>query len=397
MVRYAFISLCLLCTTLQAQNIQKENTHPKESWYIGLQGGVPFGINTFNSFGSDKIRLGYSGGLFCGYHLNPILSLEAQAAWGSFGMSARDCCTAYWLGADENRYLVPVLGEDGWSYADLYSKVSLQRYGLQLNVDVLQLFSRNSERRLTLEVSPLLAVTGTKARIKTRDGDKQVMKGDNNWHLGAGGNLSMNYRINQNLSLGIYSGIIWLTGSQIDGMPQHIHQKNYIWESGMRLGWTFGKKPKPRQLHTPATPVEVETAPLVEQPTIIIEVAQPIEEKQTVTQVTQVEQLTVTFPTIFFAFNSIRPAPGQRENLQEILAILLEEPEMKITLTGWCDNRGSVAINNRISHQRAEAVKKWLVSNGIPAGRIHATGKGIDNHATDDAKARRVETKTEEK
>ncbi|HCO68431.1 MAG TPA: hypothetical protein DIT04_11835 [Dysgonomonas sp.] len=397
MVRYAFISLCLLCTTLQAQNIQKENTHPKESWYIGLQGGVPFGINTFNSFGSDKIRLGYSGGLFCGYHLNPILSLEAQAAWGSFGMSARDCCTAYWLGADENRYLVPVLGEDGWSYADLYSEVSLQRYGLQLNVDVLQLFSRNSERRLTLEVSPLLAVTGTKARIKTRDGDKQVMKGDNNWHLGAGGNLSMNYRINQNLSLGIYSGIIWLTGSQIDGMPQHIHQKNYIWESGMRLGWTFGKKPKPRQLHTPATPVEVETAPLVEQPTIIIEVAQPIEEKQTVTQVTQVEQLTVTFPTIFFAFNSIRPAPGQRENLQEILAILLEEPEMKITLTGWCDNRGSVAINNRISHQRAEAVKKWLVSNGIPAGRIHATGKGIDNHATDDAKARRVETKTEEK
>lgn len=397
MVRYAFISLCLLCTTLQAQNIQKENTHPKESWYIGLQGGVPFGINTFNSFGSDKIRLGYSGGLFCGYHLNPILSLEAQAAWGSFGMSARDCCTAYWLGADENRYLVPVLGEDGWSYADLYSEVSLQRYGLQLNVDVLQLFSRNSERRLTLEVSPLLAVTGTKARIKTRDGDKQVMKGDNNWHLGAGGYLSMNYRINQNLSLGIYSGIIWLTGSQIDGMPQHIHQKNYIWESGMRLGWTFGKKPKPRQLHTPATPVEVETAPLVEQPTIIIEVAQPIEEKQTVTQVTQVEQLTVTFPTIFFAFNSIRPAPGQRENLQEILAILLEEPEMKITLTGWCDNRGSVAINNRISHQRAEAVKKWLVSNGIPAGRIHATGKGIDNHATDDAKARRVETKTEEK
>lgn len=397
MVRYAFISLCLLCTTLQAQNIQKENTHPKESWYIGLQSGVPFGISTFNSFGSDKIRLGYSGGLFCGYHLNPILSLEAQAAWGSFGMSARDCCTAYWLGADENRYLVPVLGEDGWSYADLYSEVSLQRYGLQLNVDVLQLFSRNSERRLTLEVSPLLAVTGTKARIKTRDGDKQVMKGDNNWHLGAGGNLSMNYRINQNLSLGIYSGIIWLTGSQIDGMPQHIHQKNYIWESGMRLGWTFGKKPKPRQLHTPATPVEVETAPLVEQPTIIIEVAQPIEEKQTVTQVTQVEQLTVTFPTIFFAFNSIRPAPGQRENLQEILAILLEEPEMKITLTGWCDNRGSVAINNRISHQRAEAVKKWLVSNGIPAGRIHATGKGIDNHATDDAKARRVETKTEEK
>lgn len=55
-----------------------ENT----SWYVGLQGGVPFGTSTFSSFGADKTRAGFDVGLYGGYRFNPVLSLEAQAAWG---------------------------------------------------------------------------------------------------------------------------------------------------------------------------------------------------------------------------------------------------------------------------------------------------------------------------
>ena len=69
---------------------------------------------------------------------------------------------------------------------------------------------------------------------------------------------------------------------------------------------------------------------------------------------------------------------------------------MKVTVTGWSDTKGSVAVNKRISLQRAETVKTWLVKNGIEANRITATGNGSDD--TQDAdKARRVETKDNNK
>lgn len=58
-------------------------------------------------------------------------------------MSQRDCCISgnYWLGSDGVRYHAPVLGMEGWDYAGLKSSVTTQRYGLQLNADVLG-FSR---------------------------------------------------------------------------------------------------------------------------------------------------------------------------------------------------------------------------------------------------------------
>ena len=69
---------------------------------------------------------------------------------------------------------------------------------------------------------------------------------------------------------------------------------------------------------------------------------------------------------------------------------------MKVTVTGWCDKKGSVTVNKRISRQRAETIKNRLVKNGIEASRITAIGNGSDD--TQDAeKARRVETKDNNK
>lgn len=64
-------------------------------WYIGIQGGVPFGISTFSSFGAGKTRAGHDFGLYGGYRFNPVLSLEAQAAWGRLNQSTQDCCAPY--------------------------------------------------------------------------------------------------------------------------------------------------------------------------------------------------------------------------------------------------------------------------------------------------------------
>lgn len=108
------------------------------------------------------------------------------------------------------------------------------------------------------------------------------------------------------------------------------------------------------------------------------------------------EPARVTFPVIYFTFNSIDIKQNEEAKLNDILKILKGNPNMKVTVTGWCDTKGSVAVNKRKSHQRAEAVKTWLVKKGIEANRISTIGNGSDSTQNAE-KARRVETKDNHK
>lgn len=89
---------------------EADNPSSATGWYVGLEGGMPFGISTFSSFGADKTRIGYAIGIYGGYRLNPVLSAELSMKWGKTALSARECCAAsgYWLGADGTRYYAPV-------------------------------------------------------------------------------------------------------------------------------------------------------------------------------------------------------------------------------------------------------------------------------------------------
>ena len=50
--------------------------------------------------------------------------------------------------------------------------------------------------------------------------------------------------------------------------------------------------------------------------------------------------------------------------------------------TGHTDRIGTVAYNDRLSMRRAQAVKAYLVSKGVPADRIYTEGKGKRNPVT---------------
>ena len=227
------------------EHMEREaNDNSTAAWYGGIEGGVPFGVSTFSSFGADKTRAGYALGLFGGYRFNPVLSAELSAKWGKANLSARDCCAegGYWLGADGKTYHAPVAGFGGADYADLKSSVSLQQYGVRLNVNLLGFFRKTRQSRWRLELSPMLAAVGTKADVKTIEECKSIISDKSRWHLGAGGNLQASYAVTDRLSLGLYSGITCLTGKGMDGVSEHIHDGNLLWESGVRIGWTFSKR-----------------------------------------------------------------------------------------------------------------------------------------------------------
>lgn len=96
------------------------------------------------------------------------------------------------------------------------------------------------------------------------------------------------------------------------------------------------------------------------------------------------------FQTIYFGRNSTRIRKNEIEKMEEILHIMIDNPLINVNLTGWCDNTGGEAANNRISRLRAKAVRDWLVSRGIEQSRIYVIGKGIDYDESDFDKARRV-------
>ena len=370
------------------------NLPDSKGWYLGVDGGLPFGLSTFSSFGHDKTHLGWAAGIYGGYRFNPIFSAELSARYGEVNLSAQDCCVErnYWLGSDGMLYKASVLGMDSWDYAQLKSHVRMGWYGARVHVNLLGLLRNTAHSRWTVAVSPHLYAVTTCADIQTLADHAEVMKGSTRWHLGYGASLQAGYQLTSNLNLGIYSGLTRLSGERMDGMPEHLHKNNFVWESGIRLGISFSKK-KNKIVETPSVP----QTEVLHQDTILSENVNQ-KEKETVdkaeTKVVEQdikEPVKVTFPVIYFSFNRITIRPSEVSKLKSILHILKENPEMKVTVTGWCDTRGSVAVNRRISRQRAQALKTWLVKRGIAASRISVVGKGSDASRTA-PKARRVET-----
>lgn len=370
------------------------NLPDSKGWYLGMDGGLPFGLSTFSSFGHDKTHMGWAAGIYGGYRFNPIFSAELSARYGEANLSAQDCCVErnYWLGSDGMLYKASVLGMDSWEYAQLKSHVRMGWYGARVHVNLLGLLRKTAHSRWTVAVSPHLYAVTTCADIQTLADHAEVMKGSTRWHLGYGASLQAGYQLTSNLNLGIYSGLTRLSGERMDGMPEHLHKNNFVWESGIRLGISFSKK-KNKIVETPSVP----QTEVLHQDTILSEnVNQKEKETEDKAETKVVEQdikepVKVTFPVIYFSFNRITIRPSEVSKLKSILHILKENPDMKVMVTGWCDTRGSVAVNRRISRQRAQALKTWLVKRGIAASRISVVGKGSDASRTA-PKARRVET-----
>ena len=382
--------------------VKGDEKNSSQGWYVGIEGGMPFGFSTFSSFGHDKTHLGWAAGIYGGYRFNSIFSAELSSKYGEINLSAQDCCVErnYWLGSDGVLYKAGVLGMDSWEYANLKSHVRMGWYRARVNINLLGLFSQTANSRWDLAVSPHIDAVTTKADIQTISDDAKVMNGSTNWHLGYGADLHVGYQLTSCLKLGIYSGLTRLTGERMDGMPEHLHKNNFVWESGVRLGINLSKK-KNKVAETPSVPQKevLQQEVLQQEPTSSEEVnlKETVDKAETkVVEQDIKESAKVTFPVIYFTFNSIDIQQNEETKLNDILKTLKEDPNMKVTVTGWCDTKGSVAVNKRISRQRAEAVKTWLVKNGIEANRISAIGNGSDG--TQDAdKARRVETKDNHK
>ncbi len=86
--------------------------------------------------------------------------------------------------------------------------------------------------------------------------------------------------------------------------------------------------------------------------------------------------LIVNISDVLFDFNKYTLKAGSREKLAKVAGILLAYPGLKVQLEGHTDNVGSDEYNLKLSQQRADAVRSYLVSQGVPADTVTASGLG---------------------
>jgi outer membrane protein OmpA-like peptidoglycan-associated protein len=89
------------------------------------------------------------------------------------------------------------------------------------------------------------------------------------------------------------------------------------------------------------------------------------------------DRLNVTFKeAVLFDFDSSYLKMAAQDKLQMMGDVLQRYPETNIIVIGHTDSFGSDAYNQRLSERRAYAVKNYLNTHGVAAGRMTAMGYG---------------------
>jgi peptidoglycan-associated lipoprotein len=78
----------------------------------------------------------------------------------------------------------------------------------------------------------------------------------------------------------------------------------------------------------------------------------------------------------YFDYDSAQIRPDARQALQKTADFLKNYPNTRVTIEGHCDERGSTEYNLALGQRRANAVKEYLVSLGLPADHLSTTSWG---------------------
>jgi outer membrane protein OmpA-like peptidoglycan-associated protein len=86
--------------------------------------------------------------------------------------------------------------------------------------------------------------------------------------------------------------------------------------------------------------------------------------------------LIVSMSDVLFDTGQYSLKPGAREKLAKVAGILIAYPSLNIAVGGYTDNVGGDEMNQKLSENRAGAVRDYLVQQGVVANSVSATGFG---------------------
>lgn len=101
----------------------------------------------------------------------------------------------------------------------------------------------------------------------------------------------------------------------------------------------------------------------------------------------RIESLLAKMEDAYFDYNQHTLRPDAQAALQadakELAQILKQYPTYKLTIQGYCDERGSEEYNLALGDQRAKQAKEDLVTWGIPASQLRTVSYGKEKPVCD--------------
>ena len=80
--------------------------------------------------------------------------------------------------------------------------------------------------------------------------------------------------------------------------------------------------------------------------------------------------------TVHFALNQYNVQDSDKNTLNKQAAWLARYPSVRLSIEGHCDERGTREYNLALGARRANAVKEFLVAQGVAAGRLETISYG---------------------
>jgi len=97
--------------------------------------------------------------------------------------------------------------------------------------------------------------------------------------------------------------------------------------------------------------------------------------------------LVLTLGDTLFATGKAELKSGATVNLDRLTAFLNEYPKRTVAIEGFTDSMGSDEMNQSLSQRRADAVKGYLVGQGVSSARLSASGRGENSPVADNESA----------
>jgi outer membrane protein OmpA-like peptidoglycan-associated protein len=97
--------------------------------------------------------------------------------------------------------------------------------------------------------------------------------------------------------------------------------------------------------------------------------------------------LVVNMGDVLFATGKYDLRPEAQLVLAKLSGIILSHPGLHLAVEGFTDSVGGDEFNSKLSQQRADTVREYLITQGLPDGTVTATGFGKANPVADNETA----------